>query len=162
MFTFFKFFHFIGLTLFLGSIWVYIAQGTPMDFLPITHYARENVAHLISTLTLPGLMMMIFSGFFMALCRKELFKKTFFKIKLFISIMLLINTIYIFKIAKKSAILMETPSFDWKVLADFLHQETVFGAVNVVFILFLVGYSLCYKKIEQKKKFRFNNGRSIR
>lgn len=103
MFKFFKLLHFIGLTLFLGSIWVYVAQGTPMESVIIMQYVRENVLQLIETLTFPGLVLMVLSGFGMTLFRREILRKQFFKVKLAFSVLLLINTRHILTIAHQSA-----------------------------------------------------------
>ena len=104
MFKLFKFFHFVGLTLFLGSIWVYIAQGTPMENELITEYVRATIVDLIEHLTLPGLILMIITGMGMVLARPRLFKTTFFKIKMVFAILSFMLASLILIIAKRAVI----------------------------------------------------------
>lgn len=146
MYKIFKFFHFIGLTLFLGSIWVYIAQGTPMGSAIVTTYARANVASLIQHVTLPGLMMMILTGFCMMLIRRSLLKSVFFKIKLSFAILAFIDANYILSIAKQSAIYARNLPSHLLQFNMLITQESILGAINVAIILFLIGYSMNAKK----------------
>lgn len=151
MFKFFKLLHFVGLTLFLGSIWVYIAQGTPMESVIIMQYVRENVFRLIEILTFPGLVLMVFSGLGMVLSRREIMKKRFFKIKLIFSVLLLINTRHILTLAHQSAMLLKTPVWSSDVLINLLNKEAFFGAINVAIILSLITYSIFYKRSQKNQ-----------
>src|SRR5579875_1948704 len=103
MFKVFKIFHFLGLTLFLGSIWVYITEGTPMNDKVITSYVRNTIVELIQHLTLPGLVLMIVTGLGMVISRPILFKSTFFKIKLLCTVLVFLFAKQILSIAKQSA-----------------------------------------------------------
>lgn len=151
MYRAFKFLHFIGLSLFLGSIWVYIAQGTPMETPLITQYVRLSVFHLIKTLTLPGLTLMIISGFGILYFKRQLLQSRFFKIKLIGAMILFINSIFILYIAKNSAISASSLPMTTTVLHSYLVKETIFGAVNVLIILFLIGYSVSGSRFSSKK-----------
>ncbi len=146
MYSVFKFLHFIGLTLFLGSIWVYIAEGTPMEIIPITQYVRMTIMELIEILTIPGLVLMIISGFGMLLLRRSLLKSRFFKIKLTGSIIVLLNACYILFIAKQAVIAAGGLPLATDVLQGLVLRETIFGAFNVLIILFLIGYTISTSK----------------
>lgn len=159
MYKLFKFIHFIGLTLFLGSIWIYIAEGTSLETTVITNYVRKTMVDSIQHLTFPGLFMMIISGLGMVALRRALFKSTFFKIKLLISILLIINSNHILSIAKQAMIAALALPDSILLLKSYIFQESIYGAINVTLILFLIGYSLIANK--SMKALKITNEKEI-
>lgn len=146
MFKVFKFFHIVGLTMFLGSIWIYIAQGTPMDSVLVTTYVRTSVANLIAIITLPGLLLMLGSGVAMVLARRGLLTTRFFKIKLGVGLLVLINALLILSFDKQAAIMSHHLPEYLNIMQNEILKESIVGALNVLFVLFLIGYSLKVKK----------------
>lgn len=146
MYKLFKFIHLVGLTLFLGSVWIYIAEGTSLESKLITQYVRRTLVELIQQVTIPGLGIMIISGIGMVLIRRPLLKSAFFKIKLLISFLLLINSNHILSIAKNAMTTSENLPHSLLLLKSLISQEAICGAVNVTLILFLIGYSLMANK----------------
>jgi hypothetical protein len=147
MYKIIKSLHFVGLTLFLGSIWVFIVQGTPMSSIAITNYVRLEIVTLIKILTIPGLVIMILTGIAMVITRPALLKTTFFKVKIIIPMIILFNANYILHIAKESARIVQYLPNSQPLLETLLMRESIIGAVNVLLALFLIVYSIMAKKI---------------
>ncbi|GEM_PF-2782736 len=137
-----KVLHLIGLTMFLGSIWVYIAQGTPLETPLITSYVRDSVWQLVRTLTIPGLALTIVSGMSLACLQRRPFTSPFVRTKLTVGIVIAINTYYIAAAIRHAAEVTHTGVFELSQLTEHLHQETLFGAANVLCALGLIAYSV--------------------
>jgi hypothetical protein len=146
MFKFFKLLHFIGLTLFLGSVWVFIAQGTLMTTIALTCYVREMIVHTLRVITLPGLILIIFSGIGMIICRNILLRSTFFKVKIITAIVILANSIYLSHIAQQALTLASALPKNSALFHQLTIREAIHGAINVWMVLFLIAYSVYSRK----------------
>ncbi len=145
MFKLFKIVHVLGLTLFIGSVWVYILQGTPLHDPHVTQFIRHTYVTLIKTLTLPGLSLMFISGIGMSISRPALLRTTFFKIKLSTSLVLLINSSYLLRIAQRATQAAAELPHAATTLHTLLQHETLLGAVNVGLTLLLLSYSVLWR-----------------
>lgn len=137
-----KVLHLLGLTMFLGSIWVYIAQGTPLEAPVITAYVRGSVWTLVRTLTIPGLALTIVSGVGLALAQRRAFSSAFVRTKLLVGTVIAINTYFIADAVQHAAAVTSTGTFALAELEFYLHRETLIGAANVLCALGLIIYSV--------------------
>lgn len=142
MFKMLKCLHLIGLTLFLGSIWVYIAMGTPLEPQLITVYVRHSVSSLVMILTLPGLLLMITSGIGMSLLKRRLLSPKYMVIKSLLTFGILSISFFVVKSIKLSACLVQKLPAENLMFQGALKHEVVFGAINVSLILITITYAL--------------------
>jgi ascorbate-specific PTS system EIIC-type component UlaA len=135
--------HFLGLTMFLGSIAVYIALGTPEHDAALLAYNRMSVQSLVQAITIPGLVLTVMSGIGMVLRRRGYMRMRFGKVKVLVGFTLLVNTYFIYQaIASSAQLTAGTPPFDTEALNALLTTEAILGAVNVLVILATIIYSV--------------------
>lgn len=139
MFTLFKTLHFIGISMFLGSIAVYIAMGTPFENQALTLYSRETVYFLVPSVTIFGIILTGVTGILMGLQRRKLIVTKFFKVKASLGSLILANSLVIYNLVGKSVVASRQNNIDH--LESLLLQEGVIGAINLVVAIFLIAYS---------------------
>jgi hypothetical protein len=150
MFKMLKCLHLIGLTLFLGSIWVYIVMGTPLEPQLITAYVRHSVSSLVMILTLPGLLLMITTGIGMSLLRRRLISPNYLMTKSILSFVIITISYFVIKSIRLSASLVDKLPADTLLFQQALKHEVIFGAINVSLILITITYAIYAVKYRKK------------
>ncbi|MES0491508.1 MAG: DUF2269 family protein [Leptospirales bacterium] len=136
-----KFLHYIGLSIFLGSVLMFIIIGetTGHDNLESLVLSRQIIIYAEYILTLPGIFILLVSGFVMTFNSYKFFKMRWLNIKHIAIILIVLNAVFflnpyaheMLELAKQSLVKGE-------LLAEYSLMETkeiTAGAVNILLIL---------------------------
>ena len=142
-----KLIHLLMLILFLGTIFTYVMISIMVENAPLADlvFGRKIILTGTNYLTLPALWILVLSGFAMGY-KKYGFQNRFFRIKLGIGLLLLLNAHFIVGPAVAEASCSAINSLVEGTLdagyPEAYFKETVFGAVNVCLTLLALGVSI--------------------
>jgi len=132
--------HFVGLVIFLGSIFTFVVISTLIEGASLENIAfgRKIISTGTNVLTLPGMWVLAITGVWMGYKRYGL-NQRFFQFKLLLIMMVVINA-YLFVVpAATSATEIAVRSLaQGQLLPEYkaaYMQESIFGAVNVLLTL---------------------------
>lgn len=138
MIKYLKLFHYLGLLLFLGSIFVYIliSSLTSHSSLEGLVFARQIIYTGTLFLTIPGLGLVLLSGLVMTGKYYGFGKHRWLNIKQFLTLIILLNTIFfllpIIKEGLQWAKLSQEVGFLLPEYQASYQQETILGGINVM------------------------------
>ncbi|MBI5643807.1 MAG: hypothetical protein HY954_10080 [Deltaproteobacteria bacterium] len=141
---YFKILHFAGMIMFLGSIFTYIVISSlaGKEGLAELVFAREIIKTGTNFLTIPGLWLTIISGIVMAGTKYSLFGHRWLYIKLFLSLLIVLNTYFIIGPAINGALAASKDSLAANEISEAFHaaymRESVAGAFNVIFAVIAI------------------------
>lgn len=138
MLKYLKLFHYLGLMLFLGSIFVYILISglTSHNSLENLVFARQIIHTGTLFLTIPGLGLVLLSGFVMTAKYYGFDKHLWLNLKQFLTLIILFNTAFLVLPAIGDALqlakLSQETGFLLPEYQAAYQQEAIFGGINVM------------------------------
>ena len=139
-----KLFHYVGCTMFSGSILTFLAISTLTKNASLDDlvFARQIISAGTTTLTLPGMWMIVITGVLMTVRTYGFFKYTWLNLKHLIIVTVVLNAHLIIVPTADSALHMARLSLAHVTLLSYYNfassKESVFGAFNVLMILFSI------------------------
>jgi len=135
--------HFIGLAMFLGSIFGHIALGALPGAEADAHsvvLSSLAVVHTTKTLTLPGLGLVIVTGVWMTLSyHGGFFRARWLTVHQVLSLLILLNSLVLLRPLGLQVLEvargLHGPGFDLTSLHTLTREEKTFGAINLVLTL---------------------------
>ena len=142
MVRFFKVVHFLGLTLFLGSIltFVVVSSLTKGAGLADLVFGRRLISAGTSSLTLPGMWLILVSGIVLTINGKWFWRHKWLNIKHIVIVVVVLNAHFLVVPAVASALVLAQQSLSQGALNPGYDpaymRESVFGGTNVLLVLF--------------------------
>ncbi len=138
---FFKVVHFLGITLFLGSIFTFVVVSSLSKGASLADlvFARRLISAGTSSLTLPGMWLILASGIVLTLRGKGFWRHNWLNMKHIIIVIVALNAYFVVVPAVDSALELAQRSFSQGALnpsydAAYM-KESVFGGINVLLVL---------------------------
>lgn len=146
----FKILHFIGLALFLGSVFGHVATsalGGPPGGSPAFVAARENISALTSLLTLPGLGLTVASGLALALAgRINPIRVRWLALHgAFAVAVVVLTAVFVAPAGRRvleGALRLNSGGASLADIQSGLASEHMFGALNIVLSLLAIGVAV--------------------
>lgn len=162
-----RLFHLLGLILFLGSIIGFIGiseMANRSGDLKIISFARENIHFMTYVITVPGMWILIITGFALGI-GSSLMKtrpvlkcsySALIKWKIGIAIMILLNgTFIIAPLTKRLSTMAESSGIKGITNPEFathLLKEDIFGTINVIGIIGAIILALFIRDLKNRKE----------
>lgn len=152
-----KLFHYLGLILFLGSIFLYILISglTSHNSLENLVFSRQIIRTGTLFLTIPGLGLVLLSGLVMTGKYYGFGKYRWLNIKQFLTLLILVNSLFLILPAASEALQLAKQSMEQGILLpsyqSAYQREAVFGATNVLLSLIAMAVAVWKPKRKGKK-----------
>ncbi|MDD3557776.1 MAG: hypothetical protein PHW27_04310 [Melioribacteraceae bacterium] len=132
-----KLLHFIGLTIFLGSIITFVVISNLIEGASLENilFGRNVISARTFLLTLPAMWLIAVTGIWMGY-KKYGIKNRFFQLKFFLILLIVLNAHFLVTPAVTLATELATQSYEQGNLLssyyDAYMKESIFGAINVL------------------------------
>lgn len=133
-----KFFHYLGMTMFLGSIFTYLLISAVVQDKGLVElvFARVLISKGTAYLTIPGMWVAAATGVVMASRKYGLFAQSWITVKTLAMLVIVLNAHFIVGPAVEKALAAARESLASGAVVEWYKtayiQESVFGAINVL------------------------------